>query len=83
MTTPESKLDGGLAWDLSEIFDVENIDIPRAKIEGVARKLTEKGYHRGPKGISASFDYIESVGAKLADEFIPVFEALRKRHDKK
>lgn len=31
-------------WDLSAALDVENIEVPRAKIEGLATRLIEAGY---------------------------------------
>lgn len=31
-------------WDLSAALDVENIELPKAKIEGLAQRLIEVGY---------------------------------------
>lgn len=80
MSAPEPKLDGGLAWDLSEILDIENIDLPRAQVEGITRKLTEKGYSRGGRtgGFGGLLSQLEDVGTKMVDEFGPLIDSLRK-----
>lgn len=74
----EPKIDFELAYDLANILDEENIDLPRSKVEAIRDKLSAKGYCKGPRGLAASVSYLESIGATLADEFMPVYEAVKK-----
>ena len=75
----ELKFDAELAWDISEWPGAEEDGLSRAEQKSLAAYLTQKGYHKGPRGLTASLEYIESVGATLAEEFIPLYDAMTKR----
>lgn len=83
MTAPEQKFDAELAWSIHSWNGSQQGTLTTEQIESLAGFLTDKGYHKGEKGLRASLAYLEEVGATLADEIIPVFESLMNRRDRK
>lgn len=71
--------DKELAWDLSQWGGLEHDEsdsgLSTQQVRSLAAYLSQLGYR---KVEVASASYIESIGATLAKEFIPAYEAIRK-----
>ena len=76
----EPKLDGELAWAISDWNDdVHNSDqtvLRRSEIESLTRHLSAAGFRH--QGEVASVAYLESINAVLNPIYKPVYDAIMK-----
>lgn len=84
MTAPDPKFDAELAWDIQEWarFDQpsQGTRLDMTEVKALAAFLTEKGYGKGKaSGLGSLLSTLEDVGTRVADEFGPLIDTLRKK----
>jgi len=81
----EPKLDGELAWAISDWNDdVHNSDqtvLRRSEIESLTRHLSAAGFRH--QGEVASVDYVESIASFIAPAYRAAYDAIMKGQQKK